>query len=252
MRVAGSNGQFFRVNGPVANTALTNPIEKNRLWLNITNTQGAYNEMLIGYITGATNAVDNLYDGKTMSAGNVLSMYSLIGTGTDTYSIQGRALPFDDSDIVPIGFKTAIAGTFTIAIENKDGLFDTQNVYLVDKLNNTTHDLTAGAYTFSAAIGTFNSRFEVHYTSNLLGTNNPSAADNGVFIYPKGKQVNVKSTTNMESVTVYDLLGRTLLTAEKVNAMDFKTTTLSAANQVLVVKVKLENGAEATKKVLVN
>jgi hypothetical protein len=30
-------------------------------WLNLTNTQGAFKQTLIGYITGATNEYDNVY-----------------------------------------------------------------------------------------------------------------------------------------------------------------------------------------------
>jgi hypothetical protein len=246
MRVAGSNNTFYRVS---PTTQTTNTVEKNRIWLSITNANGAYNEILVGYVTGATNGVDNLYDGKPMVAGNVLSMYSLIGT--DEYSIQGRTLPFDDSDVVPVGYKTAIASTFTIGLENVDGLFQNQNVYLVDRLTNTTQNLKNGSYTFTSEIGTFNERFEIHYT-NLLGTTNPIAAENTVVIYPKGRQVNVKSTITIASVIVYDLLGRTIFTADKINATDFKTTSLTASNQVLIVKATLENGTEVTKKVLVN
>ena len=89
MRLAGSNNQFYRVASPVNATQTT--VEKNRLWLGISNPQGAYNQILVGYITGATNNFDNLYDGKVMAGANVLSMYSPLGN--DNLSIQGRALP---------------------------------------------------------------------------------------------------------------------------------------------------------------
>lgn len=94
MRVANDNNQFFRVNSANRSTeSLPGTIQKNRVWLNISNITGAYDEALVGYITGATNNFDNLFDGKTFPAGNVVSIYSILDSAN--YAIQGRALPFN-------------------------------------------------------------------------------------------------------------------------------------------------------------
>lgn len=245
MRVVGNNGTFFRNSS--ATETVTTTIEKNRVWIKMSNLQGAYNEMLLGYITGATNNFDNLYDGKTFAAGNVLSLYSI--SGTDNYSIQGRALPFNDSEIIPLGYASTLAGTFSIAIENLDGFFVDQNVYLLDKSNNTTHDLKTSAYSFTTATGTFNNRFELRFTTDTtLNTNNPVYDDNAVTIVSNGSQINIQSSVTMESVIIYDLLGRQLLSS-KINAMDFQTSGLTATHQALIVKVKLVD-FEVTKKVM--
>lgn len=248
MRITGNNNQFFRT--APAPQSVTNTIEKNRIWLNISNPQGAYNETLLGYVTGATNGFDNLYDGKTFPAGNVLSLYSVVGT--DNYSIQGRALPFNASEIIPLGYSTTLSGTFSIAIENLDGFFTDQNVYLLDKSNNTTHNLKTSAYSFTTATGTFNNRFELRFTTATLGNDNPTLNENTVAIYPNDKQINIKSTMTMESVIIYDILGRQLFNANKINAMNFQTTDLTATNQVLIVKVKFADNNEVTKKVMMN
>jgi hypothetical protein len=55
---------FFKVK---SNAKVSNSIEKSRLWLNLTNTQGAFKQTLIGYITGATNEYDNVYDGVSFN-----------------------------------------------------------------------------------------------------------------------------------------------------------------------------------------
>ena len=247
MRVAGSNGAFFRVTPTVPNSTT---VEKNRIWLNISNTQGGYNEILVGYVTGATNSFDNLFDGKVIAAGNVLSLYSI--DAEDNYSIQGRALPFSDTDMVPLGYKTTVAGDFTISLGSFDGLFQSQDVYLIDKLTNTTQNLKNGAYTFTTDIGTFNERFEIHYTATPLAVSNPENDANGVVIYTKGKQVNINSARSITAVTVYDLLGRVIYTEGQINARAFKTPALNASNQVLIVKVMLDNHTEATKKIVLN
>jgi trimeric autotransporter adhesin len=61
-------------------------------------------------------------------------------------AIQGRALPFDGTDIVPLAFKTKLAGDYTIAIDHVDGLFSgNQEVYLLDNTTGTETNLKAGA-----------------------------------------------------------------------------------------------------------
>src|SRR5690606_20326002 len=130
MRVSGNNTNFFKP-GP------TTPVEdwkitgKHRFWVNLTNKQGAFNQTLIGYVENATNELDRLYDGEVFG-GNYVTIYSLLDQNKLT--IQGRSLPFDSQDTVPLGYKTTIAGTFEIGLDHFDGLFEGQDVFLKDKL----------------------------------------------------------------------------------------------------------------------
>jgi hypothetical protein len=74
---------------------------------------------LIGYITGATNEYDNVYDGVSFNGNAFIDFYST--SKDENFVIQGRALPFDDNDKVPLGYKTSIVGEFKIAIDEADG-----------------------------------------------------------------------------------------------------------------------------------
>lgn len=252
MRVIGHNNTFYKPTSVVdePRNRVQSQIEKNRFWINLTNANGAYNEVLVGYVTGATNEFDNLYDGKTFPAGNNVSLYTI--SGADNYSIQGRALPFDDSDVIPLGYKTTVANTFTIALENFDGLFAGQNIYLIDHASNTTTNLKEGSYTFASAIGTFNDRFELRFATASLGTDNAMFNENSVAIVANNKQVGVRSSKTIESVQVFDLLGRTIFAQDKINAQTFKTTPLTTTEQVMIVKVTLEGGYETSRKIILD
>lgn len=248
MRVIGHNDTFYKVGGPIANVPT---IEKNRLWINVSNAQGAYNEILLGYITGATNEFDNLYDGYVMDGGGAILLYSLLDN--TQYAIQGRQLPFDDNDVIPLGYKSTVAGNFTIQLEQFDGLFDSQNVYLIDHLTHATHNLKNGDYTFTTAIGTFDTRFEIVYKNEpLLGTDDQLASNQNIQVIAEGKTVKVKASKMIGSIAVFDLLGRQLYNNNKVNALEFKTNEISRSTQTLIVKVILENGFEFTQKVIAN
>jgi hypothetical protein len=56
MRIMGENNQFFRTSGVTTQSTVLN---KHRVWLSLSNAQGAYSELLVGYITGATQGMDS-------------------------------------------------------------------------------------------------------------------------------------------------------------------------------------------------
>lgn len=57
-------------------------------------------------------------------------------------------MPFVDTDVVSLGFKSDIAGEFTIALSNFDGLFtENQDIYLKDNVTGTLQNKFAD-YTF--------------------------------------------------------------------------------------------------------
>lgn len=246
MRTGGANNQFFRA--AQENTTHSGMPEKSRVWITLTNDEGAYAETLVGYAEGATNEMDNLFDAVKYDGGNFVSLYSV--HGENNLVIQGRALPFTDEDIVPLGYNTTIAGTFKITLDEFDGLFEGKDVYLLDKLTETTVKLNDGAYTFTSEIGTFNSRFELRYTNVTLGIEDPIAA-NAVVVFTKGKQIEVNSgIEQIQSITVFDLLGRTIYAKDKIDAKEFATNGLTLPSQVVIVKVKMANNSEVTKKVI--
>jgi hypothetical protein len=246
MRVTGDNGNFYRSNQSANQN--TSVFEKYRYWIAISNTQGAYSEVLVGYISNATNGADALFDGKPMASASVLSMYSI--NGADNYAIQGRALPFTATDVVPLGYKTTIGGVFTIAIEEFDGLFQNQDIYLVDRVANVTQELKMGAYTFTSGIGTFNDRFEIRYADSTLSTADPADGSSWLTVYQDKSQVAVSASKEIATIMVYDLLGREIYASGSINATEFKTAAVSLHNQIVLVKALFADGNLVTKKLI--
>jgi hypothetical protein len=221
---------------------------RSRFWLNLTNTSGLFSQMLVGYMAEATSGIDNAIDGKYIND-SPIALTSLINS--EEYTIQGRALPFLTSDSVPLGFKTDVAGNYSIAIDHLDGLFSSgQAIYLKDNLLNTVTDLGAGSYSFASAIGTFNSRFEIVYQRVLGGVNNLEFSSNSVVVYNDNGDIKINSgSTIMEQVRVYDLQGRFLVEKKQINANETKISTM-AVNQVLLLEITAANGTKVTKKII--
>lgn len=228
-----------------------NATEKNRLWLNFSGST-AFKQILVGYVNGATEAYDNGFDGE-ISADAAVSFYSILGT--KQLGIQGKGLPFNVSDVVPIGFKVSSAGTYKIELNNFDGVFAAQNVYLVDKVANITHDLKNGAYEFITTPGTHDERFEITYVSLSLQL---GVASNGItenatdFVAYKQENnlvVNAGSA-QIDMVRVYDLSGRMLAEEKGLNANDVLISNPNWASQVLIVQMHTVDKLVLTKKVV--
>jgi hypothetical protein len=246
MRVAGNNAEFFR-NQSV--TTSESGLERNRIWLNLSNTQGAFKQTLVGYVQNATNDLDRDFDGTTLNAGNVINFYSLCQN--QLLAIQGRALPFDENDSIPLGYSSTLAGQFSISLENFDGLFaGLSGIYLEDKQLNIIHNLKTAPYTFTTPTGTFNSRFVLRFTNQTLG-NTDFTEDVDWVVSVQNHQISLFSNReNIVSVTVYDLLGRSLLSAKDIYRTTYQTAPIRS-QQTLIVKVAFENGVTETRKVVV-
>lgn len=223
-------------------------IERHRLWLDATNGTGLFSQTLIGYMTGATSGVDAGIDGRYINDGDI-AFSSLIDNVE--YAIQGRALPFNVADVVPLGFKVVSAGTYTIAIDHIDGLFSLgQSIYLKDNLTNTLQNLSVGSYSFSSNAGTFNSRFEIVY-QNLLMVTQPVFNTNAVIVYKQNQEIGINTgTTNMFGVRVFDTNGRLLIEKNNINNSETSIDCSSLNNQVLIIQVTSDASVSVSKKVI--
>lgn len=236
MRVAES-AIFFKGNGT----------DKHRIWLNLNNDQNErLSQALVGYMKRATNEVDAQIDGK-MFGNEGSALYNIIGE--DKFAIQGRALPFEKSDVVKLGFKAVEAGKFNISLSNFDGLFaeGEVKVYLKDKQLNITHNLMESDYNFESIAGEFNDRFEIVYEKEVMGTADLTA--NSIQVYTQKENIIVNSKSEkINSVELFDLTGRKIHSNNNVNANQYEMETNSKG--VIVVKVQAENGKMIDKKVI--
>jgi hypothetical protein len=250
MRVAGTilgnNSQFFKT---TKSSKTTTAIEKHRVWLNLTNSEGAFKQMLVGYVTGATNDYDNAYDGESFDGNAFVDFYSI--NDDKNLTIQGRALPFDKNDEVILGYSSTIEGNFSISIDQVDGILTSEDVFIEDKMTNSVKNLKEGAYSFSTGAGAFNDRFVLLFTQKTLGTDNVGEFDNSVLISKDKNELKIKSELeSIKRITVFDLLGRKIFDKEAVNSNEFRTSNITLNKQLVVVKVLLANGKEISKKVI--
>ncbi len=205
-----NNSQFYRQNN-----------QKSRIWIDLVDSNLQSSRMVVGYVDGATNNKDRLYDAVTTTSNK---FYSLINN--EPHIIQGRSLPFKKNDEVKLGINITTSGIYKIAIAEVDGVFNTRDIYLEDKLLNITYDLKSNPYTFTSNVGVFNDRFVLKYKTN-----------NGN---------NIKVRNNIRKVSVYDMMGVKVFEG---NDEAYQNMVL-VKNHIYIVKTEMEDGFVITKKVI--
>ncbi len=237
------NTQFYRVssNSPSVN-------DNSRLWLDLNSSQTS-TRILIGYVSEATNDFDRMFDAFTENK-NVQNFYSLISGGL--YRIQGRALPFDVNDTVPLGFNAPASGSFSIGLANVDGLFTspTQDIYLEDLEFGIIHDLRVNPYSFNATQGIHNSRFKLRYTNSVLGNEDFVGDSNTVFVVSNESLTVSSLKENITAIEIYDVLGRKLYQNKNVNTQSQIVNSIQKTNSGLIIYITLENGKQVVKKAI--
>ncbi len=235
--------QFFR--NDLAQE-ITNTSESHRIWLNLNDDTNSYNQILVGYINGATNGLDHAIDGEMLDKNNTM-LYNIINDAE--YVIQGKGLPFADTDEIALGLKATTAGNYSISLENVDGLFTSQNVYIKDNVTNIIHDIKQTPYAFTTSNGVFNDRFKVVFTNAIL-SNDTLVSDESVVLFTQNEELKINASQEIAKVEIYDVLGRNIYNNENVNDKVLSIASIANRNQALLVKITFRTGQTITKKVI--
>ncbi|PNQ73822.1 hypothetical protein C1T31_05685 [Hanstruepera neustonica] len=238
------NNQFYRT----SNSSHSGSEERHRIWLSLISPSEQVFGTLVAYTENATMGKDRLYDAETNQI-NSMNIYSLIDN--DRMVIQGRSLPFNTNDLVPMGVITKVSGIHTIAINGVDGLFDNDNqaIYLEDLELGIIHNLREQPYTFTVEPGRHD-RFVLRYTNNSLSTESINDIAGLTISAPKSEYIKIVSNTStIDKVTIYNLLGRTLLDKKQLNLNELKINHIGQGN-VLLIKVTLMDGSQKIQKVV--
>lgn len=225
-------------------------LERHRVWLNMTNNEGLFKQLMIGYIEGATNGYDHNYDAVSMNANSYADFYSI--NDGQKLVIQGRSLPFLSTDIVPLGYRSEIEGDLNISIDHLDGDLTNQNIYLEDTKTGIIHNLKKSMYTFSTEKGTFLDRFIIRYEQKkTLGRDEFAGASENLIIISKNKMITLKSyEVPLQDVYIYDVSGRLIYNKLNIKTFDLEIDNLFSTTQVLLIKTIFEGGKKKTQKIM--
>ncbi|GGG38265.1 GEVED domain-containing protein [Bizionia arctica] len=246
MRVTGDNDQFFR------NSSST---QVNRLWVNMWSDNGVRNQILVGYVEGATNTYDGMYYDapKNLSSEVNAMIYTVADNSDKKLAIQGKAVnSLNLDEVIPLGFYSLIpeATLYSISTDSEGLFFEENTVYLKDMLMNVIHDLSANDYSFTSETGEFNNRFEIVFRDSFLSIHEEELNANNVTIieHQNGEvQFTVPSPYEIKHIEIIDLLGRPIYKLKGTSYSEtYDLSNLSQATYL--AKITLSNGQTITKK----
>ena len=246
MRIPGRNSAFFK---PAKNLEKESQNEKHRFWLNLKNNENGFRQILLGYEDGASNSLDLSYDAELLASDGALDFYSILEN--KKLAIQGKALPFVESDSILLGYKANFKAALTFEIDHQDKFFNSRTIFLVDKTLNKIHNLSETPYQFDSDIGTFNDRFSIIYTNKTLEINENTRDKERVLVSVKNKIITINSfADNINEVCIYDVSGNQLYKKTNIEAKKISIQNLVSSHQVLFVKVIVENKNSTSYKVI--
>jgi hypothetical protein len=194
----------------------------------------------------ATTGFDGEYDAYKLSG-----IYSCpqIFSILPEFNLSINSLPdINTQSIIQLGFKSGIAGSFTLTASGIESFISGTNFYLTDLFTGNVQNLSMNPiYSFSASPSNSEHRFDL--TFSPVGLNESNNYFNiKLYYFEKNIFVNVPSGLDGD-ITVYDLLGNEIA-KKAVESNSLNKIELTAAQGYYLVKV-VTNKVTVTEKVFI-
>lgn len=132
------------------------------LKINVVSSNGQNDEMAISFINGATDNYD-IYDSEKMFSSDIAypQLYTVLET-TKKMAIDVKSELINDV-VIPLGFKTNVAGKFIVTISGIESFSSEDNLYFEDADYRELFNLRENpSYTFVSDVADNNTRFFIH------------------------------------------------------------------------------------------
>ncbi len=215
----------------------------DRYWLQLTAPSGITANTAVVYFERGNNMFG---PEDSRSLGGSDEIYSIVQT--EKTAINGRS-NFVNSDVIPLGTRHFVAGTYTIALGGKEGAFaNGQNIYLKDKQAHIITRLNEAAYTFESAAGETTGRFEIIYKpETVLAADAVSKED--LLVYRNGGDFVVQAKNNkITAIEVFDASGR-LVYSVQPNSFIVLIEAAMLSNGTYILRIG-QNGEFTARKII--
>lgn len=248
MRLKLKNDNFFKTE----NIKNKETQEKEKMWLNLSNHQGAFSQILIGFIADASIRIESKYDSPRLDGSNYLSFYSI--EDNQKLAIQGTN-SIRGEEIIHLGFSSKIQEkvTLKISIDHLEGRLIQRDIYLVDNLLQKTHNLKIHDYSFRVEEqGNFDNRFYIKFGNSLSVYEEPLFIKEELIVNRTKDLLKIKTSmnSNLKSIKIFDILGRIIFKVEPYQKEYSLNHQALRSSGILILHAELSNGKILTKKVI--
>ncbi|MEZ4839053.1 S8 family serine peptidase [Flavobacterium sp.] len=248
MRTGNTASPMLRMNTPKNQSHFDDEVtDLHRIILQLSGPGTLSSNMMVAYLPEATSGEDAFIDGRYIND-NPNALTSLING--EEFTIQGRGLPLDINDIVPLSFKTDQSGTFQIDMLHGSGLFNAeQAVYLVDHVLGIIHPISTMPYVFDSTSGVYSSRFTLQFTDESLSL--PENNIQLIQVSTRENSVFISSFTQLISqARMYDITGKVVINKQTVNNKSLVIPTETVTKGVYMLSLTMESGEVVVKKLI--
>lgn len=182
---------------------------------------GYKDEAVLRFLSEATAEFDGDYDAHKLY-GDVAEAPQIYTLGSSPLSIN--SMP--ETDMVPVGVKAGVSGTYTISATE---INDLQYATLEDTKTGIFTELANNAYTFSFEKGEDEMRFKLHFS--MLGVPDTKNVVATVYSYQKTAYINMNSMVKGD-IFIYNIAGQ--LVATKVSAKGTNEINLNNTGNYIV------------------
>ncbi|AZQ43770.1 T9SS type A sorting domain-containing protein [Nonlabens ponticola] len=170
-----------------------------------------------------------------------------------------QTVPFNKEETdVPLGFASQEAtSTFDVRVYDMIN-FDTEDIFIHDKLNNTYHDILNDSFEITVEKGTFEDRYSIVFEEQSTLSNDDVLANEDSFnIFQNNTNATLtvlnRDMQDVADISIYDLAGR-LITSESNSDLAERYTfnTSNYAAGIYIVRVTTQDEQEISTKVSVS
>ncbi len=230
--------------------AFANPAPKNintedqvpRVRLGFEDNRGFHRQLMLAFIEGTTDGVDFGYEGALIDD-QLNDAFWTIEQGR--YVIQAVE-PIHDRFNAKIGADIKSGGKATFMIDALENIPDTFQVYLLDNLHGTEHNLREGNYQTAIGVGNFEDRFSLEILDASQTLSATDLQKNGFQVHydlqtQKLWLINT-SDVRIKKLMVYDLLGRMVSTRNDNLAQNTLEVSVKGPKGIYIAHIETEKG----------
>jgi hypothetical protein len=239
MILPGANDQFFK-------KELKKDESANRLWINLKDELGSFEQILLSFSEKGSLGMDRGYDALYLEGGNRISFYSWL----NNKKLIIQSFPeFTGPEEIQLGISAnEEVRELTISIDRVEGDPGEGAIYLEDTKQSILHDLSKQDYRFSILNGEdLSTRFKLRFQEAVL-SDEDILSEPEVKIYQKESSLYVISDSPVTKLDIYDVLGRPLNFKFINGQRDVFNLKNIPPGTIFLVQVRLENGRTASKK----
>lgn len=208
-------------------------------------------QLALAFDNNATDGIDSGMDAGSVNTDNQQEIYFLIDDKTFGIDI----INFDINKKIPLGLRNVADANFKISMHEMLNFYDSEHVYIHDKLNDTYFDITQNTFEVNMPAGTNNARFEITFMpTSVLATDSITIKDFNVIQNNATSLLTIinSKSIDLKEVNIYDITGKLILSKNKLGTdKSYQISTSGLSDAIYIVKVVTANGEIQGKKILV-